>query len=178
MKSSIVQNDFISIFKEDIKFPDGNVINDYYFVQKKDYSVIVPIVEKGDDPSIILAYQYRPAAQKMIWNLPMGFIEKHESPLQAAQRELLEETGLEGNLTKLCTLMPAPSFYISTCHIFMAENLTTRKTSHDTEVIELKKWKLSELIRNIGREGMVDMTTAASLLIAKNNLEGGNSPRG
>jgi ADP-ribose pyrophosphatase len=46
---------------------------------------------------IVLAKQYRPGPEKVLLELPGGLIEQNEEPLEAARRELLEETGYDGN---------------------------------------------------------------------------------
>src|ERR1700704_4851270 len=45
------------------------------------------------EPRILLERQYRHAAHSMMWELPAGRIDEGETPLTAAKRELIEETG-------------------------------------------------------------------------------------
>ena len=42
---------------------------------------------------ILLVRQYRLPAGKYMWELPAGKLDEGETPLQAAKRELIEETG-------------------------------------------------------------------------------------
>ena len=46
-----------------------------------------------DKKRVLLVRQYRLPAGKNIWELPAGRLDPGEKPLQAAKRELIEETG-------------------------------------------------------------------------------------
>src|ERR1700760_1464036 len=46
-----------------------------------------------DKKRILLVRQYRLPASKFLWELPAGKLDEGEKPLQAAKRELIEETG-------------------------------------------------------------------------------------
>ena len=58
-----------------------------------------------DDRILLLKRSYDP--WKGCWNLPAGFVEADENPQRAAERELLEETGLTGRASEVFSV----SFY-------------------------------------------------------------------
>lgn len=58
----------------------------------------VAILALTPEREIVLARQFRPGPEEMLLELPGGGIEEGESPLEAARRELLEETGYAGDL--------------------------------------------------------------------------------
>ena len=62
----------------------------YYRIKAPDSVVILAITNQNE---IVLVRQYRPAIEKVTWELPAGCLNKGESPIEAAQRELAEETG-------------------------------------------------------------------------------------
>jgi ADP-ribose pyrophosphatase len=74
------------------KLPDGTE-SDFY-IKKEGPAFCVLATTK--DNKIILAKQFRPGPNKIILELPGGKIEKGETPKQAIERELLEETGYKG----------------------------------------------------------------------------------
>jgi len=81
------------IEKVDFKLPNGEV-SDFYI---KKESVFVATLAITKDEKIILVKQFRPGPKEILTELPGGYVDKGETPKQAAERELLEETGYGGN---------------------------------------------------------------------------------
>lgn len=74
---------------------------------------------------LLLVAQVRPAVGRTTLELPAGRLEPGEDPLEAAHRELEEETGLRARtLQPLLILEPAPGFCSEQVHLFLAEGLT------------------------------------------------------
>jgi len=66
---------------------------------------VVAVIAKGDEGEILLIKRkIEPCKGK--WALPSGFMELEESPVEAALRELAEETGLKGKLKRLLGVYP------------------------------------------------------------------------
>lgn len=81
------------------KMPDGRVA-DFDIVDSTGKEVI-SVVGLTKEKKVILVKQFRPGPKKIFYEFPLGLIEKGEKPKKAAQREFLEETGYEGNLSYL-----------------------------------------------------------------------------
>ena len=74
---------------------------------------------------ILLVRQYRLAARADLWELPAGRLDPGEKPLQAAKRELKEETGYRARRwKKLISFYPSPGFVSEKMTIFLATELT------------------------------------------------------
>src|SRR5690242_16354439 len=74
---------------------------------------------------ILLVRQYRLPAEKYLWELPAGRLDPGETPLQAAKRELAEETGYRARTwKKLVTFFASPGYVQEKMTIFQATNLT------------------------------------------------------
>lgn len=100
------------------KLPDGRINHEYYVLEYPDWVNIIAITEDG---MVVLERQYRHGLGKTCYELPCGVIEEGETPLEAAKRELLEETGYAGGEWKqLMTLSPNPATSNNLAHSFLA----------------------------------------------------------
>jgi ADP-ribose pyrophosphatase len=76
------------------------------------------------EPRILLERQYRHAAHSMMWELPAGRVDEGETPLTAAKRELIEETGYRARRWKrILHFYVSPGFLDETMTIYLAERL-------------------------------------------------------
>jgi ADP-ribose pyrophosphatase len=102
---------------------------------------------------ILLVRQYRLPAGRYLWELPAGKVDEGETPLQAARRELIEETGYRARKwQKLSSFFPSPGFVAERMTIYLATELTAGlATPMDDERIQ-SRWftrrELADWIRN------------------------------
>jgi len=110
-----------------------------------------------DRKRILLVRQYRLPAEKDLWELPAGRLDPGEKPLQAAKRELAEETGYRARkLSKLASFFVSPGYVQERMTIFLATGLTAGEpTPMDDERIESRWFKKKELAHMI-RDGKIE----------------------
>lgn len=106
-----------------------------------------------DKKRILLVRQYRLPADGYLWELPAGKIDQGEKPLQAAKRELTEETGYSAKTwTKLATFFVSPGYVQEQMTIFLATDLKSGDaTPMEDERIEIrwfKKKDVGDMIRD------------------------------
>ncbi len=75
------------------KMPDDRIVN--FDIKLEGPAVCILALTK--DKKVILTKQYRPGPEKILLEMPGGFIDEGEKPIKAAKREMLEETGYTGN---------------------------------------------------------------------------------
>jgi ADP-ribose pyrophosphatase len=110
-----------------------------------------------DKKRILLVRQYRLPADKYLWELPAGKVDDGETPIQAARRELIEETGYRARKwEKLAAFYPSPGFLAERMTIYLATKLTAGDAAPmDDERIETRWYKKKELAKMI-RSGKIE----------------------
>ena len=96
----------------------------------------------------------------------MGGAPADEKPLDAAQRELREETGLTANTwSQIMRLHLSTSLTNEECIVFVAQDLTEGETDFDeTEDIQVRKLPLGNAIAMIASGEITDAGSVAALL--------------
>lgn len=117
-------------------------------IQHNGSAVMMPVDEKN---RVLLVRQYRLPARDYLWELPAGRVDPGETVLQAAKRELVEETGLRAKKwTKIASYWPSPGFLAEKMTIYVAQDLKAgTATPMEDERIETRWFtqkELSELI--------------------------------
>ncbi len=85
-------------------------------------SAVVLVVDERK--KVLLVQQYRLPAGKQLWELPAGKIDPGENALQAAKRELAEETGYKAkSWKKLASFWASPGFLAEKMTIYLATEL-------------------------------------------------------
>lgn len=137
--------------------PDGFEIK-RAIVQHGGSAVMMPVDAKK---RVLLVRQYRLPAQKYLWELPAGRLDEGETPLQAAKRELIEETGYRAKKwEKLAIFYPSPGFLAEKMTIFLARDLTEgEKKPMEDERIETRWFTPEEIDALIQSYKIVDAKT-------------------
>jgi ADP-ribose pyrophosphatase len=130
-------------------------------------SIVVLAVEDGrSEPRILIEEQYRHAAGRFLYELPAGRIDEGENELEAAKRELLEETGYSARSWKrILHFWASPGFVAEAMSIYLARGLESGKAQpEDDEVIEISMVPLSEATEMIMSGAIQDAKTIAGVL--------------
>ena len=131
----LVRRPWLTARRDRLELPNGRIIPEYYVLEYPDWVNVIAITKDGQ---FVMERQYRHAARKISLELPCGVMEEGETPLEAAQRELLEETGFGGGQwKKLMELSPNPSAMSSTTHCFLAIGVEKIAEQHLDETEEL-----------------------------------------
>lgn len=106
---------------------------------------------------ILLVRQYRLPADQYLWELPAGKLDAGEKPLQAAKRELAEETGYKARTwKKLVSFFPSPGYVEEKMTIFLATDLTEGEaTPMEDERIETR-WFTAREVGDLIRSGKIE----------------------
>jgi ADP-ribose pyrophosphatase len=171
------QNPWITVEHQDVLRPDGSP-GVYGIVRFANHAVgVLPIAANGD---VWLVGQYRRPVESYSWEIPEGGAPHGEDPLEAAKRELFEETGLLAR-TWLKVLEIDLSNSVSdeagTC--FIATDLQEGVATPDvTEVLSIKTVPFTVLMDMIDRGEIRDSLTVATALRAHHLASTGRLPDG
>lgn len=133
-------------------------------------SVVILALDKSrskKDPYIVMERQYRHAANRFLWELPAGKLDRGESPLDGARRELEEETGYRARKWKpLVEYYASPGFLGESMQIFLADGLIAGDAHpEEDEQIEIRLVRLSEILDAIDQGVILDGKTLTGVLL-------------
>lgn len=143
--------------------PKDGSLHDFHLADSPDGVVLVALTTAGE---IVLVEQFRHPFEKNFLELPSGVVDPGETPEQAAERELREETAYQGSSVRLLgTLSLNPSWQTLRVHIVLVQDAEragakSLDESEDTRVRLTTPARLRELIR----DGTVDSATAVAAL--------------
>ena len=123
---------------------------------------------------VCLLRQYRYATGGWLWELPGGRLEPGESALESAQRELLEEAGLEAGAWQVLTeIWSTPGFCDEKLYLFLARELkNVEPCTEEDEVIEVHWLPLAEAIRMCDNNDITDAKTMVGLYRLQREMPG------
>lgn len=162
-----------------IKVTEYGVINPsggkgiYGKVHFKNLAIGVIVLDNHLDTYLV--GQYRFPAEKYSWEIPEGGCPLNIPPLEGAQKELLEETGLKANSWELILEMDL-SNSVSDEHafVYLAYDLEQHKPSpEETEQIEVRKLPFEEAYQMVEDGIITDSISVAAILKVKLMLTDG-----
>lgn len=133
----------------------------------------VAVVPMLDAETVLLVREYAAGVHRYELGLVKGRIDAGETPLEAANRELMEEAGYGArDLIVLRSLTLAPVYMSHATHLVLARDLYPQRLPGDEpEELELVPWKLADIGELILREEFSEGRSVAALFIAREWLK-------
>lgn len=159
----VFDNDWMTVLEDRVTNPGGGQ-NQYGHVHFKNRAVaILPI---DGDGNTRLVGQSRYTLNEYAWELPMGGAPLDEDPLEAAKRELQEETGLvAATWSEMMRLHPSNSITDEVGIVYVASDLAEGPMDHEeTEDITVRTLAFAEALQMALDGEITDAITVAALL--------------
>jgi len=162
----------LAVFAETVQLPDGTQVSPFYTLLQPDFAVIA-----ATDPSgrFLIQWSYRHGPRKVTLNLPSGLIEAGEAPLDAARRELIEETGCTSDSWEdLGAFTVNGNQGGGTAHMFLARDVVQvqEPDSGDLEEMAHELVSIDELRAHLKQGSVAVIGHATGILLSIQALEG------
>ena len=174
-------NTRFDVFFDTVEDFDGNITEDFLIVRPRIQTaemVAAVCILPELDGKIGLMKGYRHQLGRQVWQAPAGFVEENESPVEAALRELMEETALSGEPGKVFSLgmyFPDPGLIEGRVALFYAQCTASASRNRVSGEVGtgglhfLSRKELLELI--VSSQDLGGSTTVACFRYLKRALE-------
>ena len=127
-----------------------------------EHSPAVAVVVLNPKNQICLVSQYRHAINAKTLEIPAGLVDEGESPLEAAKRELFEETGIKAiNIEKVLSFYTSPGFSTELIHLYYVSDYkaTISQNKDDAENISVFWHSIHDVLEKIKMGSIKDAKT-------------------
>lgn len=174
-EKEILRHPFINVTMQQVRLPDGTIIEEWPIVHTRDYANVVLLNESGQ---AMILEGYKHGLGRSSWQTPGGYLEPREDPLEAIKREVLEETGYASDdWQHLGSFVIDANRRVGTGHFYLARNArqVAAPNNGDLEGFEINWVSIPEL-RQALRDGRIALmgygVNIALALLALEDLPG------
>jgi 8-oxo-dGTP pyrophosphatase MutT (NUDIX family) len=162
----LIDERWLQLREDRVRLGNGHEIERFHVIHGPDWASVLCVT---NDSEVVLVRQYRHGMKGASLELPAGVIEPHETPEEAARRELAEETGYESDdWVSIQTVSTEPARHTTRAHFFVARGAraTQGPTPEETESLELVRVPLGELSRLATDGSIVHGVHVGAILVA------------
>lgn len=136
-------------------------------------SVIAALKENGN---MLMVRQFRKPVEEVVYEAPAGKIDPGEEPVDAALRELKEETGYSAkSIEYLTKTYPSVGFSKEVLYIYLCKGLIPGETDFDeNEAIDLEEHHIDELYDQVMSGEITDAKTQIAIMMVKGMIDRGD----
>lgn len=152
----------LHVYKDKIELPNGNeAVREY--IKHQGAVCVVPLT---DEMEVVAVKQYRYPIGRVTIEIPAGKLDAGENILDAAKRELSEETGVESaDIEYMGRLYPSVAYTDEIIHMYVAKNLVYGEAhTDDDEFLNVVKIPLKDFVQMVMDGQIQDSKTMAAIL--------------
>lgn len=154
---------WLNVRQELVELPNGKQIPTWFVMDFPNWINVIAITREGE---FVMIDQYRHALGETHYELVAGVVDPGETPLEAAKRELMEETGFGGGeWSSFMTLSPNPTNHTNMSYTFLATGVERLGAPHQEETEDIHQHLLTrdEVRELLGNGEIVQALHAAPL---------------
>lgn len=127
---------WMNLRQDRVQLPSGSIVPEWFVLEFPDWINVIAVTRDGH---IVMEDQYRHALGQTHFELPAGVIDPGETPLEAAKRELSEETGFGGGEWSLfMKVSPNPTNHTNFSYTFLATDVKPIGTQHQEATEDIR----------------------------------------
>jgi len=155
---------WLRVHEMDVELPDGRIIEDYLLAEAPPYVAVFGVRPDG---LVVAIEEYKFGPNRVVLKVPAGVLDPGEDALEAARRELLEETGYEARDFRLLAVTHDDGNRgMSVGHHFLATGLRQVAEPDAGDLAEVKPVLMTPAeLRRALYDGRVGTTGAAASIM-------------
>ena len=162
-RTLIAHGAILDYYQDTMQIPNGNIAK-WDLIDHKGAAAVVAVKDNG---KLLMVRQYRNALERYTLEIPAGGLDgRNEPTIDAARRELQEETGYTcEDLELLNSIYTTVAFCNEKIDIYLARNLTPGKQHLDEdEYLNVEEWDLDDLIQMVFDGKIQDSKTICAIM--------------
>ena len=148
---------------------EGGTEGEYHICHTAGSAFTIPVTKEG---KLLMVNQYRYLNDRESIEFPGGGVKEGQNPDDIARKELVEETGLDGDFEKIGMFNPYNGVTDEICHVYIARNLlpSAEFAKDEHEEFELLELTIDELNQKIDTNEIYDGMTLAAWALAEKHF--------
>ncbi|MGI5348923.1 NUDIX hydrolase [Streptomyces sp. CA-250714] len=159
---TVYENQWLRVNLADVELPDGRHL-DHYLIRLRPVAMATAVNERNE---VLLLWRHRFITDSWGWELAAGVVEEGENLVEAAAREMVEETGWRpGPLRHLMTVEPSNGLTDARHHIYWSPSAEYVGPPEDDFESEKREWVPLKEVPDLIAAGEVPAANMAAALL-------------